>query len=363
MELIDKVVKKEIRNLDRIKDTFDDRFDYLRMDKNERIIPFAEELLDEFRSAIQSEDISGYTELGFIYRKLASYLKVDPLQILLANGSDLAIKSVYEACVEKGDNIVLHMPSFAMYRVYAWMFGAEFKSIPVREDWSVDLEKMLGAVDSHTKMLVLENPNGFVGTRPDFSQIEHCASELKKKDVILLIDEAYYFIENSVCKTCDLISKNPNIVITQTFSKCHGLAGTRFGYLVGHPDLMQYISRVRPMHEITGLTARAVEWILDHPEILDDYKMAIRENKAFLIKGLEGLGFKCRDSHGNFILVCFPNESSSKDMTQKLKDRNILVRRPFKESYLKGWCRVTVGSSKDSEVFIKAVREIIRGSK
>lgn len=360
MELIDKVVKKEIRSLERIKDTFDDRFDYLRMDKNERIIPFKKDQLEGFKSTIKSEDISGYTELGFSYRKLASYLEVDPSQILLANGSDLAIKSVYEACVERANNVVLHMPSFAMYRVYAWMFGAEVKSVPVKEDWSVDFDKMLGAVDDDTKMMVLEDPNGFIGTRPDFSQIEYCAKELKNRNTLLLIDEAYYFIEDSRCKSLSLISKYPNLIISQTFSKCHGLAGTRFGYLVGHPDLMQYISRVKPMHEITGLTARAAEWILDHPEILDDYRKSVKESKSFLIKELERLNFKCRDTHANFILVYFPKEGITKAMTQKLKERRILIRRPFEEPYLKGWCRITVGSLQDAHTFIKTVREILK---
>lgn len=359
MDLIERVIKKEIKNLKRIKDTFDDRFDYLRLDKNERIVPFDKGLLDDFRRAIQPNDISGYTELRPLYRKLASYLGVDCEQILFANGSDLAIKSVYEACVNKGDNVVLHMPSFAMYRVYAWMFGAEVKSVPVKEDWSVDFEKMLNAVDDDTKMVVLENPNGFVGTKPDFSQIEYCAKELKKKNVLLLIDEAYYFIENSTCENFSLISKYPNLVISQTFSKCHGLAGARFGYLVGHSELMQYISRVRPMHEITGLTACAVKWILDHPEILEGYRKMVKESKEALIKEFERLKVNCRDTHGNFILVYFPDKGFTKDMAQKLKERKILVRRPFKELYLNGWFRVTVGSLQDADIFIKAVKDIL----
>lgn len=359
MDLIQKVVKKEIKQLERLKDTFDDRFDYLRLDKNERIIPFNEPELNKFKSNIKSEDISGYAELGPVYRKLASYLGVKVDQIFLASGSDLAIKSVYEACVEARDNIILHKPSFAMYVVYASMFGAGIKSIPIKKDWLIDVDRMLSSVDDKTKMMVIENPNGFIGTKPDTAIIEHCAGYLAKKDIILLLDEAYYYIENLACASHRLILKYPNIIISQTFSKCHGLAGARFGYLIGDPELIQYISRVRPMHEITGLTACAVNWILDHPDILKKYQHTIKESKHFLTKELDRLDIKHKDSHGNFILIHFPDSGLTKDMANKLKNKKILIRRPFEESYLKGWSRVTVGSLHDSEIFIKALKDIL----
>lgn len=359
MNLIDRVIRKEIKSLERIKDTFEDRFDYLRLDKNERIIPFDKRVLNKFKSAIRSEDISGYAELASTYRRLASYLGINSEQILFASGSDLAIKSVYEACINRGDNVVLHMPSFAMYRVYTLMFGANFKSIPIKKNWLPDIEGMLDAVDSKTKILVLENPNGFVGTKLTLSQLEFCAVKLKKKNTILLIDEAYYFIENRVCDTFSLISKYPNVIISQTFSKCHGLAGARFGYLVGDSELMRYICRVRPMHEITGLTARAVEWIFNNSDMLNDYQRAIKNGKAFLVSELEKFGIKCKYTHGNFILVYFPNEGVTKDMDRKLRERRILVRRPFEEPYLKGWFRITIGSLQDCRVFSEAVKSIL----
>jgi len=359
MSLIERVVKEEIKNLERIKDTFDDRFEYLRLDKNERIIPFKEEQLNDFRNGIKSESISGYAELGPMYRKLADYLNVHSDQLLLATGSDLAIKSIYEACVTKGDSVVLHMPSYAMYRVYAGMFGASIKAIPVKNDWSIDVDAMLSALGSNTKMLVIENPNGFVGTEPEISQIEYCASYLNKKEVLLLVDEAYYYVKNSRSKVIGLISKYPNLIVSQTFSKCHGIAGTRFGYLVGDPTIMAYISRVRPTHEVTSLTMQAAEWILEHPEILEDYRQQIRESKHYLMGEMVRLGIECRDAHGNFLLVYCPDEGRTKGLTEKLKKMRILVRRPFEEQYLFGWIRITIGAMNDSEKLVEALNRIL----
>lgn len=360
MDLVTRIIKKEIKESVRTKDTFDDRFEYLRLDKNERIVPFKNKDLDQFKSMIYSEDISGYAELGPLYKRLALYLRVNTNQIFFASGSDLAIKSVYEACIDRGDTVVLHKPSFAMYSVYASMFGAEIRAVDMKEDWSIDADRMLSMVDNKTKMMVIENPNGFIGTKPDIKIIEYCAQQLAKKNVILLLDEAYYYIENLFSTTCSLISKYKNLLISQTFSKCHGLAGTRFGYLVGDSQLMQYISRVRPMHEITGLTACAVNWILSHPEILEEYQETIKESKCFLIRELEKLNIKSRNSHGNFILIYFPDSGITKDMANKLKSKKILIRRPFEEPYLKGWSRVTVGSLQDSNIFVKALQNILK---
>ena len=90
-----KIVKPNIRKLNRIKDTFDDRFDYLRLDKNERLLSFNKIVFKKFISDIKDHDLSGYHELGNLYKLLASYLGVNINEILLSAGSDLGIKSVY----------------------------------------------------------------------------------------------------------------------------------------------------------------------------------------------------------------------------------------------------------------------------
>ena len=103
-----------------------------------------------------------------------------------------------------------------------------------------------------------------------FKIIEKCAEELLDKSTLLVIDEAYYYIENTTSQTIKLIEKYPNVIISQTFSKGHGLAGARIGYIVGNSEMIEHISRVRPMHEISGLTAIATDWILRNPKLLKE---------------------------------------------------------------------------------------------
>ena len=357
----ERLFKNEIFNLKRVQDAFDDRYNCLRFDKNERIIPFDKVLLRKFLLSIKSEDISGYPELGRVYRKVAKYLGISEKQLLLTSGSDLAIKSVFEACVGRGDNVILHSPSYAMYGVYSTMFGAEARKVSLDNSWSVDFEGMLRLVDSDTKVFAIENPNGFVGTKVDERQIEYCAAELKKRNVIFLLDEAYYYVENKKSRSQHLIKKYPNVVISQTFSKAHGLAGVRVGYLIADSGVMEFISRVRPMHEITGLAALLVKWVLDNTQLLDEYQDSITQSKRFLKKKLTELGILYRDTHTNFMLLYFhPADKGLRGIEERLKkEYKILIRRPFQELYLKGWSRICVGSMSDARCLINALKLIL----
>jgi histidinol-phosphate aminotransferase len=358
-KLINRLVKDEIKALVRIKDTLDDRFDYLRLDKKERLLPFPNDLFAEFCASIKDEHLSGYHELGETYQKLANYIGVHEDQLLLTAGSDLAIKSVYEACLSKGDNIILHLPSYAMFRVYANMFGVETRGVHVTKDWTIDADGMLACVDENTKMIVVENPNGFVGTTPPFEILEHFARELNDKNILFLIDEAYFYVEHDQSQSHKLIEQYPNVLVTQTFSKAHGLAGVRVGHLIGHVDLMDFIRRVRPMHEIASLSALALGWVLDHSDLLKDNQDSLKNAKTVMLDGLKNLNINARDSHTNFILAYLPNEGKTEHLTQKLKDKKILIRRPFEEPNLKGWILICIGAEQHSKRFLSVLSKLL----
>ncbi len=360
LDFIEKLVKPEILSLQRFQEKQPDRYDYLRLDRKERLIPFDQKLFKKFIQSIKFEEISGYYELDNTYRKLAKFLGVAENQIFLTAGSDLGVRSIYESTVLPADNVVLHSPSYAMFRVYAKMYGAEARMVPLTEDWQIDVQGMLNCVDDKTKLVAVENPNGFVGTSPDEKTIEFLAAELHSRGILLVLDEAYYFLENAKCRSQRLIEKYPNVLISQTFSKAHGLAGLRFGYLIGHPKLIEYISRVKPLHEVSSLAAKAAEWVIDHPQLLAENRVSIKESKGYLIKELKKIGVNVRDSHASFVLAYLPNEGKTKNIAEKLKEKKILIRRPFEENFLKGWLLICVGTLEHSKYFLKCLKEILR---
>ena len=144
----------------------------------------------------------------------------------------------------------------------------------------------------------------------DANQIEKFAKNLLTKNIILLIDEAYFYVENDCFNKKNLLKKYPNVIISQTFSKGHGLAGLRFGYLISNTKLMYYLKKVRPMHEISSLSAKAANWIFKRPYLHSEFQKSVKESKKYLIKELLALKIKHKMTTANFFLIYAPNQKN-----------------------------------------------------
>jgi len=360
MKPISHIIKKEVEKLKRKNFLTENRFNYLRLDNNERILPLKKNDLKSFKLSIKEDDIMGYTEIYSTYKNLAKFLKVDINQLLIAAGSDLAIKTVFETFIKKGDSVVLQSPSYAMSQVYAKMFGAKIKFYKADKNFAVKSSNIYKQIDRKTKLVIIENPSGFIGSFFKKEEIAKFARNFYKKNILLLVDEAYFYVENNNFDKNNLLKKYPNLIISQTFSKGHGLAGARFGYLISNSKIMNFLKKVRPMHEISGLTAKAANWVFKKPHMHKEFQKSIKLSKQYLMKELLLLKIKYRMTKANYFLIYAPNFGKTKDVTKKLKQKKILIRRPFDQKELKGWIRVTVGGLSDSKKFIFGLKSIIK---
>jgi histidinol-phosphate aminotransferase len=352
---MNRLIKKRIKELDRTDNTFMDKSNYLRLDKNERIFDFDKDTFDEFVGLIKSYHLSSYPSIESTYEKLSNYLGVERKQVLLSAGSDIAIKSIYEACISENDKIVLPYFCYAMYNVYGKMFGANVTSVKSDIDWEFDIDKMLGEVDKNTKMFVLENPSGTFGSKLSFRIIEKCSKFLRDKGVLFLVDEAYSKDNRIDLNINNLMKECPNFVISRSFSKFSGLAGLRVGFLVGSECLIKDISKVRPMHEITSISSLAVEWVLDHPELIDKYNDVLDSSKKYLQDQFLNLGIRYRSSEANFVFAYLPY----KDISAEIEKCGIILKPPFSKEYLDGWTRITVGTLEDSKRLVREIKNYI----
>jgi histidinol-phosphate aminotransferase len=357
--MFDKIIKKNIKNIIRVDNTIDDRSDYLKFEKNERLCDFNGELFQKFISNIKSSDLSIYPSLEKTYKKLANFMEINRNQVFLASGSDLAIKSIYEACIEENDKIVLPSFCYAMYNVYGKMFGAEIKIVEIKEDWSFNIDTMLKVVDEKTKLFVLENPSGTFGYEPLKEEIIECCEFLKNKNIIFLLDEAYHKLNKNDINIKEFIDKYPNAIISRSFSKFPGLAGLRIGFLIGNHNLLQNISKVKPMHEITSISALAIEWVIDNPVLEKEYYIILEDSRKYLKNQFDMLKIKYKDSNTNFIFAYLPDEGKTKNLTKKLEDYKILLKQPFNKGCLKGWVRITIGNKEDSKKLIDSIHECL----
>ena len=358
--LIEKNIHQAVQDLFRSGELFEDRNTYLRLDKNECLFSFDKELFSQFVHSITPEDISSYPQLVSVYSKLSQFLGVSENQILLTAGADIATRSLYDACLDVNSHVVLHDPGYAMFQVYAKMYGSSISSIPINEHWQPDIENMLACVKKNTKLFVIENPSGTAGSIASEQDIKYCAAELLKKNIIFVIDEVYVRIHKDTRSYVDLMKDYPNIVVIQSFSKSHGFAGLRAGFLIGHEKMMSHIMKVKPMHEITNLTAKTLLWSLEHPEILDSLQKRVLESKKYLLTNLSEIGIPAKDTYSNFIMIDLSKFPEKHLVHQKLKDQKILVRPIYQTGFLKNWIRITVPPISDCKYLIQVLHTLFK---
>ncbi len=350
-----KYVKPAVLDVQRevIRDELAARPAFLRLDKNENLHAFDDEPFEAFRQTITQDLVWGYPDLKPLYEKVAAQNGVGSDQVLIANGSDVAIKALFDACVAPGDQIVLHAPSYFMFDIYAGLAGATVASVPVGADWVPDLDRMMAAVGPKTRLMVIEDPSGFIGTAITPAQMRHLAAHLHERGVLLLIDEAYLYVLGEQSVHMPLLDEFDNVLISRTMSKAHGLAGARVGFLMSNPALMAQVTKCRPLYEVSALSAHAASWALDHPEFVAEYRQMVVESKGKIFAKLDTLGVKHRDTKGNFVLVhC--DALTADEMVRQLADQGILVRRPFTDSKITDWVRVSVAGPWATRKFLEA---------
>lgn len=358
---LDKVLKKGVRESERrhVRAKLAQRKDFLRLDLNENLVELSPTDFSAMMARILPQTASAYPDLAAIYAKLALHIGVAEDQLVITNGSDMGIKTLFDVCIEKGDHIVLHDPYFLMYERYAEFFEASVDAVPVGPAWAPDADAMLARVNERTKMVVVEDPSGNVGTCMTSADLERMAAELEKKNVLLVIDEAYMYVSRNDSANLPLVERYSNVILVRTVSKAYGLAGARLGMLITNAELARHLYKVRSLYEISGLSANVTEWHLDNPQVLASYQQTVRDSKAFLFEQLQRLGLRYKDTPANFVIVELDPGQDTAAMFEQLKERKILIGKAYTLPHLRGWARITVGTRAHCQQLVDALDDIL----
>lgn len=354
-----KWIKDNIYDLTRIRDIPMERSGMFRMDRNERTWPFHEEILEDIRRRITSETLTNYPEMESIYHRLSSYLGVDDDQIYLHSGSDLVIKSIFETYIGQGDRVLMQNPSYAMYGVYARMYGAYIIEQSCEKDLRFDIDSYCEIIkDSKPKMVIFENPNGYIGYSFSLNKVKEVIDAAHDVDALILIDEAYidYIQESSVQ---DLVSEYDNLIIVRTFSKAWGLAGMRAGYALSNKLLISEIFKVMPMHELTSATIIAINTILDHSDEMKEYIGEVKKAREYFVNQLDNMNILTAQSNTHFVTAALGKKMDADKFRTEAHKRKYFVRRPFGQELLKDWVRIGLLPMSDMEKFVNFLRDFI----
>jgi histidinol-phosphate aminotransferase len=329
----------------RIDYTDKSEYDFI-LNQSERSQPIPQSYYTKFIRSLTHEDFAYYPNTKNFKEKICNFYDVKPENLFLSDGSDIGIKSIFETFTTCG-NIVTSEPSFPMYQVYASLYNCQYKGIHYNLDLlELSIDKMLEFVDEDTELIVLANPNSPIGDYKSIDEIK----PLLDTGIPVLIDEAYIeFSENE--SFIKYIDDYPNLIITKTFSKGFGAAGCRVGMTFSNPHYIENISKFRQMYEISGVSMKYCEFLLDNYHIVERYiNDVIKERKKVLTLMKN---FNILDSEANWIH--FNTHDDNLKTKQILDKHKVLVKYCKVHPYgaRENWCRMTIQPNITEQNFFK----------
>ena len=288
-------------------------------------------------------------------KNLVSNIKnVNVNQLVLGNGTDEILDLIVRVfCNPNQDKIITLPPTYGMYDVIAKTNGIENIEIQLKDDFSIDVNKILELNSPKTKILFLCSPNNPTGNSFDIKDLTDLINGFKG---IVVVDEAYIDF-SSKPSLISLINVSNNIIITQTMSKAYGMAGIRLGMGFSNEKIIHYINKIKPPYNINILSERkALEELGKADEVKKNISLVLAQRKL-LIPFLEKLDFikKIYESEANFLLIKVDNANLRYN---QLLDKGIVVRDKSNEPLCKNCLRITIGTKNENNILIKILNEL-----
>ncbi len=275
-------------------------------------------------------------------------------QILLGNGSDEVLDLILRAFCNPGiDNIITLPPTYGMYKVLAAINNIENIEVLLTKEFGLNVNEILNVTNAKSKVLFLCSPNNPTGNSFSTEKIEKLLNNFKG---LVVLDEAY--IDFSTKKSwLNRLNEFPNLIITQTLSKAYGLAGIRLGICYASPQIISILNKIKPPYNVNGLTQKKALKKLGKTNGVQKQVASIVKQRKKLIHSLNKIAFisKIHPTDANFILV---EVDDATERYNQLIDKKIVVRNRTLQPLCKNCLRITVGTKKDNEKLINALKEL-----
>jgi histidinol-phosphate aminotransferase len=324
----------------------------LRLDFNENTLACSPKVREAL-SRISTGDLTRYPEREPVEAIVAGHLGLAADQIALTNGVDEAIHVLIEAFLEAGDELLLPVPTYTMYEVYASATDARVVAVQAADDLQFPFDRLLAAITPRTKIIAIANPNspsGGVAMRAQLIELARRAPQ-----AVLLVDEAYFHFHGET--VIDLIGVVPNVIVARTFSKAYGLAGLRLGLLAGPVELMRWVRRVLSPYSVNSLALACLPPALEDSTYLDWYVGEVLQARAEFEAALDAAGVRRWPSRANFILVDIGVQHA--EFVRLMRERGVLVRDRSSDPGCDGCVRITVGTREQMRQATVALNETL----
>ncbi len=326
--------------------------DALRLDFNENTLACSPRVR-EVLGRISAGDLTRYPEREPVEAIVATHLGLSAPQVALTNGVDEAIHVLFEAFLESGDELLLPVPTYTMYEVYASATDAHAIAVQAADDLLFPFERLIAAITPRTKVVAIANPNspsGSVATRSEIVEIARRAPH-----AVILVDEAYFHFHGET--VVDLIGTVPNLVVARTFSKAYGLAGLRLGLLAGPVELLRWVRRVLSPYSVNSLALACLPPALEDTGYLDWYVGEVLAARADFESALDQAGVRRWPSRANFVLVEIGARHA--DFVHLMRAAGVLVRDRSSDPGCDGRVRITIGTREQMSRAVTALNETL----
>ena len=283
---------------------------------------------------------------------------VTPEMIYTGNGSDEVLSFVFYAFFDSSKRFVMPQFTYSFYPVYAGFYNIPMDQVPLKEDWSLDVDEMLSRAEKNQGGIIFANPNAPTSlglTRDQVRQMIKKASS----DEIFIVDEAYVDFGGESC--IPLLAEFKNLVIVRTFSKSLCGAGQRLGYIVANPELVNIVTTVKnsvnhfPLDAVAQVSGKAAcgdvayyaETSRKVAQVRDDFYNFLCDKGFYVLK-----------SQTNFLFAKHPSISGD-ELYQNVKAQGLLIRH-FNTPGIEDFVRITVGTAEQMSGLKKIFEEILR---
>ena len=298
------------------------------LDRNERVDYFDNKTFIKILKNISRYSLNTTPDINSLYNLIAKYHKVKKENIYITQGITECISQILFSTLSKKDEVILMYQTYPMYEVLCKLHNIKYKLWKFDKNFKLNIKDLKKIINKKTKAIFLVNPNLPIEYEFNKKIKEEIYKISKKKDILIIYDEAYYHF--GAKSEINKINKHKNLIIMRTFSKAWGLSGIRLGYMVSQSKLTNYISKCRSLVETNSLSYQVASWALKNKNILNDHVKNVKSGTKFIKEKLSKIGVSYQGGNvTNAMLIKLPNKSDTVHLKNYLRKKNIYIRDNF----------------------------------
>ena len=316
-----------------------------KLSANENPFGASPQAIEAYKNILSTTGLALYPDSHTceLRQKIADTHNIDAQRIVCGNGSGELLHLITQAYLTNGDEAISTEYGFLIYKLVINFTGAKPITVP-ELDLVANVDNILEAITSKTKIVFLANPNNPTGTFLPQKEIERLHRNLRK-DILLVLDGAYVeYIQNAhEYNDFHLVNQYENVVAMRTFSKIYGLAALRLGWVYCPQNIADILNHMRePFNVNTPAQKTGIAALCDQ----DHIKKSINHNTYWreqLYKHISACGFTVISSEGNFLLIRFGNPTLA-DKADKFLCHHAIISRQLTNYNLPDALRLSIGT-------------------